>query len=772
MSDTRLLLVCCWAVVLLPTPSALWATPLEIVNAGLDAGTADGTPQGWSFEPASEAETPSWKWLPDGGRSGGCVTGGVESPTDNGVWRQDGIVVPEGAGCLRATAWVRSVDVRSSGGVLTLNFTDASDKVLGGDHHVVSVGASRDWTRYVGYVAVPEGAARLSIRLWVSRAFTHCGTFYWDDITLTPVDAPVAPVTRYVDDNPSPTPSAEEEATGFVVFSPNWMRTVFPNSQPRPEERGNHLSLTMAQGEAEPLVVAVHALRPLSDVSVRVTDMVGPEGTICADAVDVRSVSFRTRQGQARWGLFDETVMNRAPLFLEKRSPIPVALGENQPFWLTIQADPKRPAGVYHGEVIVSANDDSEVRLPIAVNVEPVQLPEPDGVMFGMYARMARSDAWLDESFADLRAHGMTGIAVSGDSGVPMSFQDGKPVLAWNGGSPLERNMAACKRHGLMAPALWLMSGEIPRFCETAGPLESDAFGEAYRAVVKQIVAHGKASGWPEIIFQPVDEPFEWEQHLPRNERLLNLLKSVPGVRTEGDGMNGKWENFTPAVYALTDVINLHDGPMLDRHAPVDLASWWGFHGKAKRDGKDLWFYNIDLTAWHPEPVRYMSGFGLWKAKADGVLEWCYMAPVAESSPGQVYEDPAALLYRYPGAPGESGGPTIGYEAVREGTEDYRYLLALRTWCGKAAAHGDAARRLAEHLWRRVEEKLEEANFDGCTGVAMQGGWSGRCEVLEDGCRVVRGDHMIDNGWSFADYADMRRLIVASIQELRKAIEP
>ena len=286
--------------------------------------------------------------------------------------------------------------------------------------------------------------------------------------------------------------------------------------------------------------------------------------------------------------------------------------------------------------------------------------------------------------------------------------------------------------------------------------------------MISEIVAHGKTRGWPEIIFQVVDEPYEVESRLALNTRLLKLTKSVPGVRAEGDGMNGKWENFTPDSYALTDVMTLHDGPMLDRHSPVDMPKWWEFQKKAKADGKRLWFYGIDLTAWHPEPVRYMSGFGLWKSGADGVIEWSYMSQYGEKDAGKAYKELDPLIFRYPKAPGEPGGTTVGYEAIREGIDDYRYLLALREAVDKAKASGNPRKAdLAKSLWDKVQARLDRANFNGCKGVAMQGDWTGTCEALPDGTRIVRGDHKTPNGWGFEEYDELRTIIAESIVQLK-----
>jgi hypothetical protein len=763
----------CYAVLALSAAVSLCAQgqALPLKNPSFEDGDPDSGPKGWSFEAAEEASaTPSWCWLPSSGHGGGhCISGGCEQPGDVGRWVQEGVPIPENARHLRVTAWMKAVDVRSSAGVVAVAFLDREGQPLSVAQNVLAAASDRDWTRHVSYVEVPEAAAQLDISCSVGFAFTKCGRFMWDDISLDIVEVPVEPVTLYVDDTPPPEPTRAEKRRGFMIFSRPWMETVFKNTVLSAEDRIAALSIDAVAGTYEPTVVIVRALRDLDNVSVSVSDFEGEASQIPASRVDVRSVAYRTEVGQNRWGLFNETVMRDVPQFLEKRSPLGLAAGNNQPFWLTVHMPSDAAPGVYRAMVTITT-DAGSTQLPLTVRVRDLALLKPKGVMFSLYARMARSDAWINETYADMRSHGVTGVALTGDGGMPIRFEDGKPVVDWTGDSPLERNMEACKRHGLMEPALWLMSGEVPSICKQAGPLESDAFAKAYRSIIGQIVEHGKEQGWPEMIFQPVDEPFEWEQHLPLNKRLLTLLKSVGGVRTEGDGMNGKWENFTRDVYELTDVVTLHDGPMLDRHAPVDMEAWQTFHDKATRDDKRIWFYNIDLPGWHPEPVRYMTGFGLWKSVAHGVIEWCYMCPVTEDDPGAVYADPTALLYRYPEAPGESGGPSIAYEAMREGAEDYQYLYTLRALCDSASEHKDAAvRDLARSAWAAVQEKLAEANFNGCTGVAMQGNWTGACEVLEDGRRVVRGNHALDNGWGMADYDALRSQVADSIQQLRKA---
>lgn len=749
-----------------------------IRNPGFeDDANGDGMPDNWSFawqsthsgdaERGIAKQEPDWGWDTETKHSGAAsVRCGNSRPVDDGVWTQDGIQLPEGAKYVRLRAWCRAQNVNDGAGTVGIVFLGEDGKWLGAQYSAIAVISECDWTQYTGYAQVPQGTRALRLRCWTNFNYSGTGTFWFDDLELVTVDEMVSPKTIYLDETPPPEPTAEETARGFMLFSRNYLRVLFPNAVPLAEERVVGLKAAACGGEREPVVFAVRAPRDLEDAQVTVTDLQGDAGTIPASAVEVRSVRYHPKEGQSRWGPFNETVMD-VPLFLEKRDALSVAADTNQPIWLTVHVPDGAKPGTYTGAVEIKAAGSPAAQLPFTLEVYPFRLAEPQGRFFGMYTKMRTDPAWLAETFADMRAHGMTTIGLCGNSGLAMSVQDGKVAIDWNGESALERNMDEYVRAGFPEPMVWLMGGDIPAFCEKIGAIDTDEFAEAYRQVIIQIRAHGDAAGWPEIICQPVDEPFEHAKSLDRAKRLLQILKSIPGVRTENDGMNGAWQNFTEQFYELTDCLVLHDGPTLHR-GQLDMDEWWAFQDKATRDGKQIWFYNIDLTAWHPEPIRFMTGFGLWKSRATGVIEWAYMFPVKEDDPGAVYSQSQALLYRFPQAPGESGGPTVAYEAAREGVDDYRYLLTLSQLVEKARKAGKA--ELADAIWEPIQAKLDAASFEGCRGRAGEGNWTGDCEVLPDGNRAVRGDHKIDNNWQFADYDELRRQIAQGIIRLTEAL--
>jgi hypothetical protein len=386
-----------------------------------------------------------------------------------------------------------------------------------------------------------------------------------------------------------------------------------------------------------------------------------------------------------------------------------------------------------------------------------------------MYANMQEDEARIRENFADMRAHGLTSVGLYGGLGVDITLVDGTPVVHWNGESPFEKNLKLYAEAGFPRPLLWLMGGDVHQFCLDHADLASPEFAALYRSIAEQIVERGKTLGWPEIIFQTIDEPYDQLHLLPMTLRLMEILKTIPNVRTEMDGVNAAWDHFTDHAYALTDVFVLHDGPVLHR-GRLEPQKWAEFIERVRDDGKEVWFYNIDISAWRPEPLRFLWGFGLWMSGATGNVQWSYMTSVDMEHPERAYDTPDALIFRFPATSDRSGGPTIGYEAIREGIDDYRYLLTLQRLLDEARSSGSSQwARDAEALWSPIQAKLEEASFDGSKGRKAQGVWTGPFEPTPAGPRYVSGDHKIANNWSLEDYAALRLQIAKAIVQLRQS---
>lgn len=777
----------------LPEPAAV---ALAIPNRGFeDDADGDGMPDGWSFaweathqgdrERGIEKQRPDFgldtRVCHSGARS---VRVGVERAVDDGVWSTEMLDHLPGAKYYKVTAWIKTEGLQDSDARVAVICHGADGNWLGANYGAIVAATNRDWTQYTGYAECPPGTAKVRLRLWMNFNYTGTGTAWFDDIAMAPTDHIEPTRIEYVDNTPMPRVTADEQRRGYVLFSRSYLRLIFPNTVPIATEKVASLSLRACRGEREPVVLAVRALRALRGVKVAVSGLRGEGGaTIPAASADVRRVRYLERQGQSRWGPFADGLMT-VPQYLARRGAIDVPAETCQPYWLTVHVPENARVGRYRGEVTVSADNAETASVPLEVEVLPFTLSPPPGVHFGMYSKFWETPGYLDTIYADMRDHGMTTVGLSTALGAELTMQDGAAHVAWDGNSRLERAMAAYVKAGFTEPVLWLMGRDVAALCLKQGELESDTFATCYRQIIEQILARGKQLGWPEIIFQPVDEPFEHTDRMPLARRCLQILKQIPGVRTEEDGHNGRPEMLDDETYQLCDVLAMHDGPVTVRRT-YDAEKWQAFLEKARRDGKQLWFYNIDLTGWHPEPLRFMYGFGLWQSGgpdpagaarpdrrarvATGVIQWCYQVGVPEDDPGRAYRNPGSLLYYYPPTDDEPGGPCIAWEAIREGVDDYKYLHRLHTLVERAKESGSAeAATTAERLWSHVEGKLAGIDFGACEGSAAQGDWTGDKDIAPDGRRLVSGDHKIANGWSFDDYDALRKHIADGIVTLER----
>ena len=412
----------------------------------------------------------------------------------------------------------------------------------------------------------------------------------------------------------------------------------------------------------------------------------------------------------------------------------------------------------------MAADDAPATTLPLEVEVLPVKLREPDNVYLGMYHRPVGDDAFRAAAWRDMREHGMTSVGLCCNLGAKLELEGEQVKVTFDGTGDLERSVREYLGVGFTMPIDWLMGADVLRWCKQQAKDDEAKFASYYRQIIEAILAHGKQSNWPELIFQPLDEPFEHTKGLDDCEKCLRILKQIPGVRTEEDGPNGN-PSTLERLYDLCDVLVYHDGPTL-RRGTYDAEGWKAFLERTRKDGKEIWFYNLDLTGWHPEVLRFGYGFGLHQAGGTGMIEWSYQTAFKPDKPELVYDKLDSIIYQYPQVGDETGGPTLAWEAAREGADDYKYLFTLKQLVEGATPGGGAKARRAQTLWTNLEKQLARIDFNGSTGSAAQGDWTGRKDLSPEGDKIVSGDHKMANGLSFGDYDALRRKIADAIVEL------
>ncbi|HUS80624.1 MAG TPA: hypothetical protein VM283_05100, partial [Armatimonadota bacterium] len=732
---------------------------------------ADGTPDGWNFSWAKtmsgdtddmDRQEPNWGWDDQVLHSGAhSVRVGVARAQDDGVWSQENVKLPGQAKIYRLSAWLKVQGAEDGGAHLATVYLDAENKWLGADYDAIYVDRDTDWRRFVALVQPPANTDHLRVRFWVNFRRKGPITAWADDLNLEATDLQEAPPMTHIDLAPMPKVSQADRDRGFVPFAASYLDVVMPATVPTAQQLAPALSIFATPGEREPISFAVRALRDVTGMTAAISPLAGDAGALPEDAVEPGVVRYLVRNMHPRT---DATLL--LPAFIEPMHPVDVAADTSQWYWFTVHVPEDAAPGAYRGTITVSAGGGS-ADLPVTLEVLPIKLVQPPGMSWGMYdyARTYSDDPGaLLEKYRDQVAHGMTSVGLCGNHGAEMSMQDGRVSLSWTGETDLERAMAAYLQAGFTEPVQWLMGGDTSRFAKQFGELGSDEYAQAYAGVIRAILDKARQDGWPQIIFQPVDEAFEHRDSFERMMVEMAILKGL-GVPVEADGMNGKPEGLDEA-FPLIDYFNFHDGPFL-RRGVYDADAWQQFQDRVSAAGKHIWFYNVEIASHRPENARFSQGFHLWRNHVQGAFNWSYQSMV---------KDPYALhpqgrfifMHRFPPMGDEPGGPSIGFEALREGIDDYKYLYTWDRACERALADGTPQQRAAAEASRRwLDQRLGEIDYSKWNGWPTQGEWLGGETITDEGGKAVVGHLKVPGVWGFDDYDAIRRRLAEYIMELQ-----
>ncbi|MBT3380323.1 MAG: hypothetical protein HN406_32295, partial [Lentisphaerae bacterium] len=479
-----------------------------IANSAMEAG--NGAPADWSFSWKAthhndgargiEKQEPDWGWDSRERHSGAqSLRVGVKRALDDGVWTQESIVPVPGTRVYLVRAWIKTADLVNTEAKIGCVALGKDNKWLGANYGVVSVSESEGWELHVGYFEPPKGTLAVRIRLWLNMGYSGTGTAWFDDVEMCATDLTELPPMRFVDDTPLPELPERARESGFVLFRKSCLEMVFPTTIPRREEITDALELFAAPGETEAVAFALRSFRDLGTVKLIPEGLVSRDGAIPAGAVRVNPVRCRVQRGQSRWGPWAARDL-LVPVIVEETDETHVPTDTTRHVWITVDVPSDARAGRYRGTVAVIPQAGIRQQLALTLDVLPYRLESPPDIYFGMYARARPERDWQRQAFADMRRHGMTTVGLCTGFGGTLTMDGDTVRVGLDGTSALEQAMALYCEAGFPKPVLWLMGRDILTFCLSQGPLQSDRFASCYRQIIKAIVTHSHAAGWPEII--------------------------------------------------------------------------------------------------------------------------------------------------------------------------------------------------------------------------------------------------------------------------------
>lgn len=509
--------------------------------------------------------------------------------------------------------------------------------------------------------------------------------------------APFTEAPRQEENWQPPQPSRDELKAGLIPFTRGEPFDIKPWSKPKTDERVQYLQCYVAQGEITALWFAVYALEPLNNLDVSID----PKQTAAAVApqsfVQVRYAHFWAQRTDWRGRTYYVT----PELLLEMREgkaqfpskggtlewrPLNVPKGESRLFWITVRVTPDCRPGTHTRTLVVKAQGKPALRIPLQIHVYPFRLNKPPDKRWLLYSDSHLLGSLPDDKLLallqEVAEHGIDGLTelpfgqldLSGLAEGKVGY-DPQPLLRW---------------HRLMREAGLRGPHTIGTFIEDQVPgqlgIQADVNREwdervrhAMRLIARTVVGALKPHGIDWLFYG-------WDEPGPDNIRAIEQYRAW----REG-GARTYVTFYQRGTYDAAAQWMTHPCFSVGLVASQQTARWAEEQCRARKQ-KFFWYGSGCYLGQEGRMFanRYLAGWLFWKTKADGQVSWTFVRP--HEDPFNDFDGSAVNSFEpkdqctvYPelALPNDYKSirriiPTIQWEALREGINDYRYLATLR----------------------------------------------------------------------------------------------
>ncbi len=453
--------------------------------------------------------------------------------------------------------------------------------------------------------------------------------------------------------------NAMAKAPDYQLWSASSLTKILPD-QDKPNDAKSEIALYAAKGESESAqIVITTGSEPLKNVRISLDPLTGTAGTITK--IELLKVEY-----------IDLPNLNKiAPDPLPPATLFDVSANKNQPVWITISIPRNAKAGEYSGHISVKPANAAEKRMPVKLKVWNFSLPEGPGhkTAFGLTKKwIARQHGVEEDSAAAIRLH--------------------------------------AKYYDFMVDR-WVSPYWLPVVAtsDQAARYINDPRVTTYIIPDTKSVESLRERGLLDKgYFYPVDEPITEDDY----KRLIDACASIHSVDPK---LRIVAPYFVDPNYD-TGGKTIHE--LADGHLNIWCPSLEYFNNNKERlyakldKGEEFWWYVCCGPA-APYPNYFLDMDGPshrvlpmlgWKYRCQGLLYWSATywccSEIGTSDPWtdmatvkninkDLYGDGSLL---YPGKKVGVDGPvsSIRLELLREGLEDYEYIVLLEKKLGRPAA--------------------------------------------------------------------------------------
>ncbi len=587
--------------------------------------------------------------------------------------------------------------------------------------------------------------------------------------------------------------SLSSAALALEAYGVAPIHKIAPRDEPVETWQAGSISLECAGNESEAFQVVFRSAEPIEGLSVELTDLQGEGGRIIsADTMRLHKVEWVDVNAPMEVDKPSENPNMRPdplPPVKSGEDSFSIAPGENLIFWIAVYVPEGLPGGVCRGQVRLRQGGETVAALDVDLRVRAFSLPRrptlqsmvglASGNMYKAHGCKTDQDKeqlvrlYFDEYIRArlspfLYAPGTMAFSPLPNAAIVWEFTkgpDGKPdgnaTVDFSG---FDREAAryfdeldAFSAFNF-APYLWTRREKdgkrvmVLRFADSKGAaverLNEDGsvnpvFDELVVSVFRQIAAHLAEKGWLErAIYYVTDEP--GEDDTPGIMHLCQLVRRAdPRLRTS--------LTYDPANRPrLAELVDEEGKSLISVWIPYCSMYREDVAAQQRAKGADYWLYDVSSTCLipHSGETNRAIMWSVWQRDAHGYLYYLSTYWGRDATP---WERPSFMLpgvtYQYrlgdgyffypPLRRGEPEQPildyvvpTIRWEMLREGAEDYEYLRMLQRLTELAgerdlpvAAEGEAALETAR---RFAEAKSMSTSSYGIRDLIFEakGGWS------------------------------------------------
>jgi len=513
------------------------------------------------------------------------------------------------------------------------------------------------------------------------------------------------------------------EQVGLWWASSGWK---ISQDKPLPKTKGQAIMIRAARNEAEAAQLVVRPTVSLSGFAARPSALIGPVGKIIpAENVEVLRIRYVNVTQATDKSSVPGPWPDPLPPF---KGPIKLEANKNQPFWVRVKVPSQVPAGIYSGNIGLTAKN---YKASVTLRVEVYDFVLPDRMTcttaFGFspgnvfrYQRLSDSQQRrqvLQKYWANLSAHHISPYDPTPLDGFKVTWpkitesiklEQLKPIFDWSAwDKAIERAIDQYNFNSfrLRIPGLGGGSFHSRHEPKLLGFTEDTPhYKAAFNTYCRELAEHLREKGWlDEAFIYWFDEPAPKDYDFVMNG-FHKLKQAAPDINRM------LTEQVEPALIG---------GPNIwcpvsrnYKHEPAE---------QRRRHGEKFWWYvctgpkapYCTLFIDHPGTELRVWLWQTWKRKINGILVWQtnYWTSSAaypdRENPQNPYEDPMGWRSGYSTPKGEKrpwgngdgrfiyppeaaadahpvepvlDGPvdSIRWEMLRDGIEDYEYLVILQ----------------------------------------------------------------------------------------------